>query len=85
MQSPIMSKATKSYMGKKLVTRRVRSSKQPRRYSKLRSRDRSRTRPRSFILSSRAQKAIQNMFMPYIEGPKMDWTVNDALYHRILK
>ena len=25
------------------------------------------------------------MFMAYIEGPKMDWTVNDALYHRFLK
>ena len=25
------------------------------------------------------------MFMPYIEGPKMDWTVNDGLYHRFLK
>ena len=24
-------------------------------------------------------------FMPYIEGPKMDWTVNDGLYHRFLK
>ena len=23
--------------------------------------------------------------MPYIEGPKMDWTVNDGLYHRFLK
>ena len=25
------------------------------------------------------------MFMPYTEGPKMDWTVNDGLYHRFLK
>ena len=25
------------------------------------------------------------MFMPYIEGPKMNWTVNDGLYHRFLK
>ena len=25
------------------------------------------------------------MSMPYIEGPKMDWTVNDGLYHRFLK
>ena len=25
------------------------------------------------------------MFRPYIEGPKMDWTVNDGLYHRCLK
>ena len=23
--------------------------------------------------------------MPYIEGPCMDWTVNDNLYHRFLK
>ena len=26
-----------------------------------------------------------NMFMPYIEGPCMDWTVNDGLCHRFLK
>ena len=26
-----------------------------------------------------------NMYMPYIEGPKMDWTVNDVLYHRFHK
>ena len=23
--------------------------------------------------------------MPYIEGPKMDWTVNDSLHHRFVK
>ena len=23
--------------------------------------------------------------MPYIEGPKMYWTVNDGLFHRFLK
>ena len=28
---------------------------------------------------------VPNMFMIYIEGPKMDWTVNDGLYHRFLK
>ena len=28
---------------------------------------------------------IHTMFMPYIEGPKMNWTVNDGLYHRFLK
>ena len=27
----------------------------------------------------------QHMFMPYIEGPKMDWTVNYSLYHHFLK
>ena len=26
-----------------------------------------------------------NMFKPYIEGPCMEWTVNDRLYHRFLK
>ena len=25
------------------------------------------------------------MYMPYIKGPCMDWTVNDNLYHRFLK
>ena len=29
--------------------------------------------------------AIHNMFMPYIEGPKLDWTVDDSLYHHFLK
>ena len=26
-----------------------------------------------------------NMYMPYIEGPSMDWTVNDNHYNRFLK
>ena len=30
-------------------------------------------------------QAMQQMYMPYVEGPKMDWTVNDSLYHRFLK
>ena len=25
------------------------------------------------------------MYMPYIEGPHMDWTINDNLYHKFLK
>ena len=29
--------------------------------------------------------AIQPIYMPYIKGPKMDWTVNDSLYYRFLK
>ena len=33
----------------------------------------------------RAQQAIPNMFLPYREGLKMDWTANDALCHRYLK
>ena len=36
-----------------------------------------------FLQPSQAQ-AVPNMFMPYIEGPKMDCTVNDGLYHRFL-
>ena len=28
---------------------------------------------------------MHNMFMPYIEGPKTDWTVNNSLYHHFLK
>ena len=34
---------------------------------------------------SQAQLFVQSMFMPYIEGPKMNCTVNDSLYHRFLK
>ena len=30
-------------------------------------------------------QAFWSMFMPYIEGPKMDWTVNENLYNRFLK
>ena len=30
-------------------------------------------------------QVVPSMFMSYIEGPKMDWTVNDGLYHRFLK
>ena len=29
-------------------------------------------------------KFAPNMFMPYMEGPKMDWTMNDGLYYRFL-
>ena len=28
---------------------------------------------------------VPAMYMPYIEGPVMDWIVNDGLYHRFLK
>ena len=31
------------------------------------------------------QPAYTNMYMTYIEGPKMDWTVNNGLYHRFIK
>ena len=29
--------------------------------------------------------AIHNMFMPYVEGLKLDWTVNESLYHHFFK
>ena len=35
--------------------------------------------------SQATNPVMQSMFMPYIEWPKMDWTVNDSLYHRFLK
>ena len=38
-----------------------------------------------FKSSTSQMQAMQQMYMPYIEGPKMDWTVNDSLYHRFLK
>ena len=31
------------------------------------------------------QPVYTNMYVLYIEGPKLDWMVNDALYHRFLK
>ena len=33
----------------------------------------------------RQPQLMSGTFMPYIEGPKMDWTVNNGLYHRFLK
>ena len=42
--------------------------------------------PQCFSPSTiQAQPFVQPLLMPYIEGPKMDWTVNDSLYHRFLK
>ena len=35
--------------------------------------------------TSQAQSFVQPMFISSIEGPKMDWTVNDSLYHIFLK
>ena len=34
---------------------------------------------------SRQLQPVPSRFMQYIEGPKMDWTVNDGLYHGFLK
>ena len=36
------------------------------------------------VPSTSLQMQLQQ-FVPYIEGPKMDWTVNDGLYHQFLK
>ena len=33
----------------------------------------------------RQPQTTAGMYMPYIEGPHIDWTVNDGLYHRFLK
>ena len=33
----------------------------------------------------RQPQSVPTMFMPYIEGPKMNWTVNNGLCHRFLK
>ena len=35
--------------------------------------------------TNQSQPFVQPMFMPYIDRPKMDWTVNDSLYHRFPK
>ena len=32
----------------------------------------------------RPPQPVPSTFMAYSEGPKMDWTVNDGLYHRFL-
>ena len=42
--------------------------------------------PPSFQISTnQAQQFAPPMFMQCIEGPKMDWSVNDSLYHRFFK
>ena len=33
----------------------------------------------------RPPQPVPSMFMPYIEGPKMDWMVNGGVYHRFSK
>ena len=40
--------------------------------------------PEVFFQPSQAQ-IVPDMFMSYIEGPKMDWTLNDGPFHRFLK
>ena len=56
-----------------------------------RSQDSSSDDPEIFFIpqpsTSHKVRDIPNikMYMPYIEGPAMDWTVNDGLYNRFLK
>ena len=33
----------------------------------------------------RPPQPVPSMFMPYTEGSKMEWMVNDGLYHRFFK
>ena len=33
----------------------------------------------------RPPQAHTSMYVPYIEGPKMNWTVDDSLYNRFIK
>ena len=40
---------------------------------------------KSLLIHHMYSKFFPSMFMPYIEGLKMDWTVNDGLYDRFLK
>ena len=35
--------------------------------------------------TSQGSEAILQVYMPYIEGPKMNWNVDDGLYNRFLK
>ena len=41
--------------------------------------------PEVSLYQFRPPQPVPSMFMPYIEGLKMDWTVNYGLYHRFLK
>ena len=33
----------------------------------------------------RPKQTPTSMYVPYIEGPKMNWTVDDSLYNRFIK
>ena len=41
--------------------------------------------PEASFYQFRPPQPVQSMCMPYIEGPKMDCTVNGGLYQRFLK
>ena len=40
--------------------------------------------PKAFLQTSQTQ-ILPNIFVPHIEGPRMEWTVNDGPYHKFLK
>ena len=83
IQSPTMPRTSKnSTHGNDHLSKE--DTEVPSSQEELRSSDQESDPEVSFHLS-RAPQAIPNMFMPYIEGPDVDWTVNDALYHRFLK
>ena len=41
--------------------------------------------PQPSTSHKKKEKPNMDVYMPYIEGPAMDWTVNDGLYNRFLK
>ena len=41
--------------------------------------------PEVSFCSTLPSHSTPTMFMPYIEGPKMNWAMDDGLYHRFLK
>ena len=82
-QRPIMSKATKSYAhGNNQVP--LPKETTPSSQEELSCSDQT-PDPEVSFHQYRQPQQVPSMFMPYIEGPKMDWTVNDGLYHRVFK
>ena len=43
------------------------------------------TKIQKFFFQPSQAQVVPKMFMPYIEGPKMEWTINGGLYHRFIK
>ena len=41
--------------------------------------------PEVSFLQFRPPQQVPSIFMSFIEGTKMEWTVNNGLYHRLLK
>ena len=82
-QRPIMSKATKSYaQGNNQIP--LPEEMVPSSQEELSSSEQE-PDPEVSFYHHRASQPVPRRFMPYMEGPKMNWTVNDGLYHRFLK